>query len=304
MVKGGGDSSADLSGKVAIVTGAGGGVGRAYAHALAQAGASVVVNDLGGSTAGHGASLSMAQGVADEILQAGGKATANGEDVASFAGAARIVECAVDTYGKIDILVANAGNQRPSYLHEMSEEDWTSVMAVHANGTFNCYRHAVPHMIRQNSGTVITTGAAMVQGYFPGLAAYRAAKAAILVLTFSGARELAGYRINVNSVMPGATRTRMHKKFIDSMRGEDAEIGKGFRPPAEPETVPPLGLYLCSEAGRKISGYSFHVYARQIAAVRSLGELGHLEADGETWALGELSQKVPGWLDQIGAVTG
>src|ERR1700677_2603294 len=164
-----------LQGKVAVVTGAGGGIGRAYAHALAAEGAKIIVNDLG-----EGANT-----VVREIKAKGGSAVANRDDVANFAAAGDIVQAALDSFGQIDILVANAGILRSAVTHEQSAEDWASTLAVHANGTFNVYRHAIPHMIRQNSGTIITTGAAPLEGYFPGLAAYRAAKAAILVLTMT-----------------------------------------------------------------------------------------------------------------------
>jgi len=191
-----------LEGKVAVVTGAGSGVGRAYAHALAAEGAKVIVNDFAASSA---------EQVVSEISATGGFAQANGDDVSSFEASGRIIEQARNAFGSIDILIANAGIIRPGNMHEVTGDDWGKVLAVHANGTFNCYRHAVPHMIRQNSGTVITTGAKPIDKHFPGLGAYRAAKAAILVLTLNAAKELVGYKINVNSIMPGATATPMQQ---------------------------------------------------------------------------------------------
>jgi NAD(P)-dependent dehydrogenase (short-subunit alcohol dehydrogenase family) len=217
-----------LVGKVAVVTGAGRGVGRAYANALAAEGAKVLVNDLGVSVEGVGSGAMAADEAVAEIRAAGGIAAANYDDVSNFAGAGRLIKTAVDIYGSLDILVANAGGICPTNLFEAKEEDWNSVLAVHANGTFNCYRHSAPIMMRQSGGTIITTGAD-VDRYltrkdaYPGLGAYRAAKAAILVLTLSAADELRPYNINVNSIMPGATATRMQGAFYESLQAKGGQ---------------------------------------------------------------------------------
>ena len=288
-----------LDGKVAVVTGAGGGVGRAYARAFAAAGASVVVNDVGTSVDGSGGPQSLAESVVEEIRIAGGSAVANRDSVADFAAARRIIDCAIDSFGTIDILVANAGIMRPQSVHEASEQDWADVMAVHANGTFNCYRHAISHMIQKNSGTVITTGAAMAQGYFPGLAAYRAAKAAILSMTLHAAEELRDYNININSVTPGSIITRMQQTFLASVaaRGIDPS---GWPSGAAPETVPPLGLFLSSDKGRSITGRAFYLFPpRTVKAVTSYGALEALSASGDQWDDGELDSSLPGWLARL-----
>src|SRR5437868_12587639 len=135
----------NLSGKVAIVTGAGRGIGRGHALALSNAGAKVVVNDLGGSLAGEGADLTPAQQVVAEIEAAGGSAVADGENVADFAGAARLVQHAVDAFGRLDILVNNAGILRDRMLVNMSEDEWDAVIAVHLKGHFATTGHAAAH---------------------------------------------------------------------------------------------------------------------------------------------------------------
>lgn len=275
-----------LSGRSAVVTGAGGGIGRAYAHALSAEGASVIVNDVGPG----------GQAVVDEIVAKGGRAVSNIDDVASFAGAQNIIDAAIEHYGAIDILVANAGILRAAPIHEYSERDWADTLAVHANGTFNVYRHAVPHMMTQNSGSIITTGA-VPDRYFPGLAAYRAAKAAILVLTLSAAQELAGYNININSIMPGSTDTPMQRAFVSSL-GEKAKL---FSTPSVPETVPPLGIFLCTDEGREISGHAFQLDGDTgIKVATSFGENARMVAPGVSWSHAELAAALPRLLARPG----
>jgi NAD(P)-dependent dehydrogenase (short-subunit alcohol dehydrogenase family) len=279
-----------LEGKVAIVTGAGSGVGRAYARALAAAGARVVVNDVAAVAA---------EGVKLDIIAAGGQAQANSEDVTQFEASGRIIEQAVDGFGGVDILIANAGIIRPGNLHEIAGEEWAQVLAVHANGTFNCYRHVVPHMIRRKGGTIITTGAKPIDKYFPGLAAYRAAKAAILVLTLSGARELAKHHISVNSIMPGATATPMHQGFMESLKKRGIDIDRDWPKPAPPETVPPLGVYLCSDDGRRISGCSFYLQGDTISISTSYGTSASLEGNGRAWEHSTLAKEIPNLVGKV-----
>ena len=279
-----------LDGRVALVSGAGSGVGRAYAKSLAAEGARVIVNDY---------SLPSARQVAEEIVATGGVAQPNGEDVANFEASGRIVEHALDAFGSIDILIANAGIIRPGYIHEMAADDWAQVMAVHANGTFNCYRHAVPHMIRKAGGTIITTGAKPIDKYFPGLAAYRAAKAAILVLTLNGARELADHNINVNSIMPGATATPMQQRYMDSLIKRGVNIDQNWPKAVPAESVPPLGIFLCTEAGRRFSGYSFYLLGGAISVSTSYGTLGSVETTDPAWNQDALAEKIPALLQQV-----
>jgi len=281
--KGGRKVTARLAGKVAVVTGAGGGIGRAYAHALSTEGAKIVVNDL----SDH------ADRVVGEIVAKGGAAVANRDDVANFTAAGNIIQTAINSFGRIDILVANAGILRSSVTHEQNDQDWASTLAVHANGTFNVYRHAVPHMIRQNGGSIITTGAAPLEGYFPGLAAYRAAKAAVLVLTLTASNELKDYNININSIMPGSTDTPMQRTFMATLGAEAKDWPRG----SPPETIPPLGVFLCTDEGRSISGYSFHIVGDAgVKIVTSYGARTSIEAEGKVWGEGELAATLPALL--------
>ena len=160
------DSKQRLAGKVAIVTGAGNGIGRAEALLLARQGAKVVVNDLGGDTKGEGESIGVAEKVVQEIKGFGGAAVANGDSVASFEGAARIVNTAIKAFGRLDILVNNAGNSRSRVIYNLSEEDWDAVIAVHLKGCFNMVRHAAPIFREQRSGVIVNTGSESGLGPF------------------------------------------------------------------------------------------------------------------------------------------
>jgi len=276
----------------ALVTGGGRGIGREIASSLVQAGATVTV-------------LGRNRKTLDDLVAAGVAHAAVIADVGDQAAMnSALAEAALRQ--PIDILVANAGIIRPNYLHEMRAEDWSAVLAVHTNGTFNCYRHAVPLMINKNSGTVITTGAGMMWGVFPGLAAYRAAKAAILVLTQNAASELKPYNINVNCIMPGSTESRMQKAYIDSLIDKslvDKPLESVLRSPASPASVPPVGVFLCTDEGRRVSGYSFQLDGPNISVVTSYGEAVTLEPTAERWEHDDLAAKLPGFLGQAkGAV--
>ena len=208
-----------LDGKVAVVTGAGRGIGRAEAIALAEAGASVVVNDLGVDLSGNGASHEPADEVVRQIVQQGGRAAANYESVADFAGAGRIIEQAVDTFGRLDILVNNAGIIGPDSLDDHSPEEFDRVISIHLTGTFNTCKHAVPHMKEQRYGRIVNT-VSNAWNFPTGLVGYAAAKGGTISLTWALAFELGPYGINVNAVAPfGRTRgdgpgmAREKKKF-------------------------------------------------------------------------------------------
>jgi NAD(P)-dependent dehydrogenase (short-subunit alcohol dehydrogenase family) len=293
-----------LDGKIAIVTGAGGGVGQAYALGLANQGAKIVVNDLGVSVDGGGQGTRAADLVVEQIIGSGGSAIANYDDISDFAGAARLTKTAIDHFGRIDILVANAGIIRPTKLYEAKEDDWSKVLAVHANGTFNCYRHCAPTMMQQRSGTIITTGADIGRYHssrdaFPGIASYRAAKAAILVLTFAAADELRSYDINVNSIMPGATTTRMQARYFDSLTASGIatreDLENKWPKPVPPETVPPLGIFLCTEMGRRITGRAFTINGSRITMTTGAPAIASLETEAESWTLEAVSKTLPKW---------
>src|SRR5881396_3136787 len=243
-----------LDGKVAIVTGAGRGIGREHALALAAAGARVVVNDLGATLAGEGADATPAQHVVREIEAAGGVAAANGDDVADFAGAERLVRQALGAYGRLDILVCNAGITRDRMLVNMSEDEWDSVLAVHLKGHFAPTRHAAAHWRERSKagaevrGRVINTSSP--SGVFGnvGQANYGAAKAGIAAFTVIAAQELGRYGVTVNCIAPNA-RTRM----TEAAFGELAAEGDGFDP-IDPANNSPIVVALCADEAQEITG--------------------------------------------------
>jgi NAD(P)-dependent dehydrogenase (short-subunit alcohol dehydrogenase family) len=291
------------------VTGAGRGVGAAYARALAAEGAKVVVNDLRGS---EDRTPTSAESVVAEIEATGGIAAAHHDSVADFDGARRIVQTAVERFGRLDILIANAAIIRPRFLHEANERDWTDVLAVATNGTFNCIRHGVPHMINAGGGTIIVTGDLVNDVHFHRNAAYRAAKAANAVLASYAAEELRPFGINVNAVNPGATATPMQDDYIASLddRAESfvAELRKRVAsnsgelpPPAAPETVPPLGIYLCTEEGRHITGHAFQLNGTRIGVATTRTEISYLDAERpDRWSTDAIAKRLPAWLPGVG----
>src|SRR6266536_341721 len=249
----------DLSGKVAIVTGAGRGIGREHALALARAGAKIVVNDLGASLAGEGANEGPAHDVVREIEALGGEAAANGENVADFAGAQRMVEQAVDHFGRLDILVNNAGILRDRMLVNMEEHEWDAVIEVHLKGHFAPTRHAAAHWRERSKAgeeiraRVINTSSP--SGVFGnvGQANYGAAKAGIAGFTLIVAQELARYGVTVNCLAPNA-RTRMTEETFDM--GAPAE---GWDP-LDPANISPVVLALCADEAQDITGQCFHIW--------------------------------------------
>src|SRR2546423_10626342 len=203
-----------LDGRVAVVTGAGRGIGREHALLFAAEGASVVVNDLGGANDGSGSDSGPARQVVDEILAAGGKAVANTDSVADWAGAGRLVEQAVDEFGRLDVLVNNAGILRDAFIASIEESQWDAVIAVHLKGHLAALHHCARYWKARSKageavrGSVINTASA--SGTFlpnPGQANYGAAKAGIAALTLVAAQELERYGVRANAIAPVA-RTR------------------------------------------------------------------------------------------------
>ena len=265
----------DLSGKVAIVTGAGRGIGREHALALARAGAKVLVNDLGGSLAGEGADTSPAEQVADEIRGLGGEAAADYENVADFTGAERMVRNAVDTLGGLDILVNNAGILRDRMLVNMDEAEWDAVINVHLKGHFAPTRHAAAYWRERSKagepvrGRVICTSSP--SGVFGnvGQANYGAAKAGIAGFTLIAAQELGRYGVTVNCVAPNA-RTRMTEQAFGDMTAPD----EGFDP-MDPANMSPVVVALCADEAQDITGQVLFVYGGSVNVLQgwSPGEL-------------------------------
>ncbi|MCZ4098991.1 SDR family oxidoreductase [Streptomyces sp. So13.3] len=256
-------------GRVAVVTGAGRGLGRAHALAFAAEGARVVVNDLGVGLDGAGGSGGPAQQVVDEIRALGGEAVANGDDIATSAGAAALVDTALDTFGRLDTLVNNAGFLRDRMLVNLDEDDWDAVMRVHLKGHFLPLKHAAAHWRaeakagRTPDARVINTssGAGLLGSV--GQGNYSAAKAGIIGLTLVASAEMARYGVRVNAIAPAA-RTRMTERtFADTMAapGDDAFDAMA------PENVSPLVVWLGSVASAAVTGRVFETEAGRITVM-------------------------------------
>jgi NAD(P)-dependent dehydrogenase (short-subunit alcohol dehydrogenase family) len=277
-----------LDGKVAIVTGAGRGIGREHALALAEAGAKVVVNDLGGSLAGEGTDSTPAQTVVNEIVAAGGEAVASYDDVSDFAAAEHMIGRAIDRYGRLDILVNNAGILRDRMLVNMTEDEWDAVIAVHLKGHFGPTRHAAAYWREQSKageevrGRVINTSSP--SGVFGniGQANYGAAKAAIAGFTLIAAQELQRYGVTVNCIAPNA-RTRMTEEtFGDLPPPEEGEFD-----PLDPGNMSPLVVALAADEAQEITGQCFFVWGGSVNVLRPW-DAGELLASDERWDADEL----------------
>ena len=286
----------NLEGKVAIVTGAGRGIGREHALALARAGAKIVVNDLGTSLAGEGADTDPAHGVVAEVEALGGEAVANGENVAEFAGAKRLVDAAVETFGRLDILVNNAGILRDRMLVNMEEHEWDAVVEVHLKGHFAPTRHAAAYW-RELSKSGEEVRARVVNTSSPsgvfgnvGQANYGAAKAGIVGLTLIAAQELQRYGVTVNAIAPNA-RTRM----TEAAFGEIPAPEGGFDP-ADPGNNSPIVVALCADEAQGITGQVLFVYGGTVNMLRGWEE-GELFASDTRWdaeeLLSELRERLP-----------
>lgn len=241
-----------LDGKVAIITGSGGGIGRAHALRFAKEGAKVVVNDLGGARDGTGGSSSMADAVVSEIKAAGGQAAASYDSVANADGAKNMIKKAVDSFGRVDILVNNAGILRDKTLLKMEPGMWDAVIAVHLSGTFYCGQAAAQVMKDQGQGGRIinTSSYAGLKGNY-GQSNYGAAKAGIYGLTAVWALELAKYNVQVNCIAPLA-KTRLTED-IPMVPDE-----------AKPEDITPMVLYLASDLSKGVTGRVFGIHVKQI----------------------------------------
>ncbi|HEY1590790.1 MAG TPA: SDR family oxidoreductase [Solirubrobacteraceae bacterium] len=241
-----------LDGRVAVITGAGRGIGREHALLFATEGATVVVNDLGGDWHGLGADAAPAQQVAHEVHAAGGEGLANGEDVADFDGAARLIADTVERYGRLDVLVNNAGILRDRFLVNMSADEWDGVIRVHLRGHFCTLRHAAAHW-RERSKAGESFDAAVVNTASPvgltlpnlGQINYAAAKAGIAAMTQVAAAELGRYGVRVNCIAPGArTRMTVQTPGLEGMMAEPEDPAAFDR--MDPGNVSPLVAYLAS----------------------------------------------------------
>jgi len=250
-----------LEGRVAIVTGAGRGIGRDIALAMAAEGARVVVNDLGTALSGDGADAGPAQQVVEEIRAAGGQAVANGASVADWDSAQSIVATALDSFGRLDIVVNNAGILRDKIFHQMSIEDWKAVVDVHLNGSFYVSRAAAPHFRAQQGGRFIfMTSASGLIGNL-GQANYSAAKLGLAALSKSVALDMARYGVTSNAICPFAW-SRLVGSIPTETPEEKARVEKIKR--METGKIAPLAVYLSSEQAQDVSGQIFAVRANEI----------------------------------------
>jgi NAD(P)-dependent dehydrogenase (short-subunit alcohol dehydrogenase family) len=292
-----------LDGKVAVVTGAGRGIGRAEAIALSEAGASVVVNDLGVDLSGNGASREPADDVVQQIVQQGGRAAANYESVADFAGAGRIIQQAVDTFGRLDILVNNAGIIGPDSLEDHSPEEFDKVISIHLTGTFNTCKHAVPHMKEQGYGRIINT-VSNAWNFPTGLVGYAAAKGGTISLTWALAFELGPYGINVNAIAPfGKTRgdglgMAREQKKLEAGGMTKERLNKTPRD-VDPSYSTPALLFLLTPEADEINGCVLRNGGGKISRFNHPEETmvvwRDYEKDGP-WTVDQLRQILPGTL--------
>jgi len=290
-----------LAGRVAVVTGAGRGIGRGVALGLAAAGAKVVVNDYGVSVDGSAPQAGPAFDVVKEIEAAGGEAVANTDSVAEWEPARRIVQTALERFGRLDVLVTCAGILRDRMIFNMAEEEWDAVLAVHLKGTFNCLRHACTVMREQRYGRIVTFSSG--SGLFgnPGQANYGSAKGGISGLTKVAARDLGRYGITVNAICPVAgTRMTVTEQYLRAreLRKQQGIVredrGTGDIEQLNPDDVAPMVVYLATEWAGGVNGQFFLCYGSSIALVSQPRPVQTLYKPDGVWTLDELDRLAPG----------
>lgn len=286
-----------LDGRVAVVTGAGRGIGREHALLFAREGASVVVNDLGGSNAGEGADAGPAQEVVEEIRAAGGKAVANTDNVAQWDGAKNLVDQAISEFGTLDVVINNAGILRDGFIAGLEESQWDAVIAVHLKGHFNVLRHAAAYWKDQskagkqpNAAVVNTASASGVTLPNAGQANYGAAKAGIAALTLVAAEELERYGVRVNAIAPMA-RTRLTLATPGMGAIFAAEVGEGEFDAFSPANISPLVAYLATEKC-PITGKVFAVQGGAISELGGWHDVKTIETDGP-WLIDDIAARLP-----------
>jgi 3-oxoacyl-[acyl-carrier protein] reductase len=297
-----------LDGKVAIVTGGGGGIGREHALQLARAGARVVVNDLGVRPSGPD-QMASAERVVQEIVTAGGSAVANAGTAATWAGAEAIVNQAIDEYGRVDILINNATRGASNDIWRFTEEEWDETVDVNLKGYFAMIRFASLHMCRQHSGVIVNTSSGSGFGH-PANVAYASAKEGVIGMTRTVAKELGRFGIRCNAIRPGAVtpggsvdayleRTKRWTELMDvtmQPAGRSAQSLGTFDPNARPpRKVAAFVVWLCTDAAAQVNGRTFHVVGDQISRLsESVAERMIFTPGG--WDLDTLDQHGPARL--------
>ncbi len=285
-----------LEGRVAVITGAGRGIGREHALLFAREGANVVVNDLGGSNTGEGADTGPAHAVVDEITAAGGKAVANTGNIATWEGAKGLVQQAIDEFGRLDVLVNNAGILRDSFIPGMEESQWDAVIAVHLKGHFAMLHHASAYWKAQskagdqpNAAVINTASGSGVTLPNAGQANYGAAKAGIAALTLIAAEELERYGVRVNAIAPIArTRLTLATPGMGALMGEPEEGEVDLFSPAN---ISPLVAYLATDKC-PVTGRVYAVQGGAISALSGWHDTDTIETDG-LWEISDIAARLP-----------
>ncbi|MDF3340864.1 SDR family oxidoreductase [Mycolicibacterium septicum] len=286
-----------LEGRVAVITGAGRGIGREHALLFAAQGARVVVNDLGGSNSGDGADAGPAHEVVAEIRAAGGTAVANTENVATWGGAKSLVQQAIDEFGRLDVVVNNAGILRDCFIPTMAESDWDAVIAVHLKGHFSVLRHAAEYWKAQskagdqpNAAVINTASGSGTTIPNAGQANYGSAKAAIAALTLVAAEELERYGVRVNAIAPIArTRLTLATPGMGALMAEPQDEGEVDL--FSPANISPLVAYLAAEKC-PITGRVYAVQGGAISQLAGWHDVETIETDG-LWRIDDIAERLP-----------
>jgi NAD(P)-dependent dehydrogenase (short-subunit alcohol dehydrogenase family) len=285
-------------GRVVIVTGAGRGIGRSHALEFAAQGAKVVVNDLGALVDGTGADAGPANEVVSAITDMGGEAIANGEDVSDFEGAKRLIDAAIERFGRLDVLVNNAGILRDRMLINMTAEEWDAVIRVHLRGTFAPAHHAAVYWRElakageTNDARIINTSSSSGIYGNPGQTNYGAAKAGIAAFTIITAMELGRYGVTVNAIAPGA-QTRM----TENLRPDRPEVKPDEFDARSPDNVAPLVVWLGSTESAGVTGRVFNVAGGRISVAEGW-HAGPGVDKGDRWDPAELGKVIPDLVEK------